>query len=77
MTTDIASYLATRDQTPAAAIAHRDVPRNTILQGDCLQILPQLAAGSVDFVLTDPPYLASTIAVATDAVFPTMTTTHG
>lgn len=33
-------------------------PRNTILHGDCLTILPQLAAGSVDFILTDPPYLA-------------------
>jgi hypothetical protein len=32
-------------------------PRNTILQGDCLQILPQLAAGSVQFILTDPPYI--------------------
>ena len=59
MTTDIANYLATRGRTPAAAIAHSDVPRNTILRGDCLQILPQLAAGSADFVLTDPPYLVS------------------
>jgi DNA modification methylase len=32
-------------------------PVNTILHGDCLAILPQLAAGSVNFVLTDPPYL--------------------
>jgi site-specific DNA-methyltransferase (adenine-specific) len=31
--------------------------RNTIVNGDCLRILPQLDAGSVDFVLTDPPYL--------------------
>jgi hypothetical protein len=30
---------------------------NRIVNGDCLTILPQLAAGSVDFVLTDPPYL--------------------
>ena len=57
MTTDIASYLAARSQTAAAAIVHADVPRNTILRGDCLQVLPQLVAGSVDFVLTDPPYL--------------------
>jgi adenine-specific DNA-methyltransferase len=33
------------------------VPLNTILQGDCLSILPQLAAGSINFVLTDPPYI--------------------
>lgn len=31
--------------------------RNTILKGDCLDILPQIQAGSVDFALTDPPYL--------------------
>jgi adenine-specific DNA-methyltransferase len=31
---------------------------NTVVHGDCLDILPQLSAGSVDFVLTDPPYLA-------------------
>jgi DNA modification methylase len=32
------------------------IQRNTVVNGDCLRILPQLAAGSVDFVLTDPPY---------------------
>jgi site-specific DNA-methyltransferase (adenine-specific) len=32
------------------------IQRNTIVNGDCLRILPQLDAGSVDFVLTDPPY---------------------
>src|SRR5580658_2743369 len=32
--------------------------RNTMINGDCLQVLPQLAAGSVDFILTDPPYIA-------------------
>jgi DNA modification methylase len=31
--------------------------RNTILNADCLQILPQLPAESVHFVLTDPPYI--------------------
>jgi adenine-specific DNA-methyltransferase len=31
---------------------------NTILHGDCLTILPKLAADSVNFVLTDPPYVA-------------------
>ena len=28
----------------------------TLYHGDCLQILPTLAAGSVDAVITDPPY---------------------
>ena len=32
------------------------IQRNTILNGDCLRVLPQLDTGSVDFVLTDPPY---------------------
>lgn len=30
---------------------------DTILHGDCLRVLPQLRAESVDLVLTDPPYL--------------------
>lgn len=34
-----------------------EAPRNTIIQGDCTQVLPQLPAGSVNFALTDPPYL--------------------
>ena len=32
---------------------------NTILNGDCLDILPRVAAGIVDFILTDPPYLVN------------------
>ena len=28
---------------------------NTIIQGDCLNILPQIEPGSVDFILTAPP----------------------
>ena len=30
---------------------------NTILNGDCLDLMPQLAARSVNFILTDPPYI--------------------
>jgi len=30
---------------------------NTILNADYLQVLPALAAESVDFILTDPPYI--------------------
>jgi adenine-specific DNA-methyltransferase len=30
---------------------------NTILSGDCLTVMPQLPAGSVGFILTDPPYI--------------------
>ncbi len=31
--------------------------RNTIFNGDCLTVLPSLPAASVNFVLTDPPYI--------------------
>jgi len=34
------------------------VPFDTIINGDCLSILPTLPASSVDFLLTDPPYIA-------------------
>src|SRR5579872_2909840 len=30
---------------------------NQVLCGDCRQVLAPLPSGSVDFVLTDPPYL--------------------
>lgn len=32
----------------------------TLIHGDCLTILPTLAAGSVDIVLTDPPFSSGT-----------------
>lgn len=31
--------------------------RNALLRADCLDILPRLASGSVDLILTDPPYV--------------------
>jgi adenine-specific DNA-methyltransferase len=31
--------------------------RNTLIHADCLNILPQLPASSVNFILTDPPYI--------------------
>jgi adenine-specific DNA-methyltransferase len=30
---------------------------NTLIHGDCLRVLPNLAAGSINFILTDPPYI--------------------
>ena len=30
---------------------------NTVLQGDCVQIMRGMQSGSVDFVVTDPPYI--------------------
>ena len=38
---------------PAAGLV---LPRNTVLAGDCIDVMAQLPAQSVDFVLTDPPY---------------------
>lgn len=40
----------------------------TLIHGDCLDILPTLAAGSVDAVICDPPY--GTTACAWDSVIP-------
>jgi DNA modification methylase len=34
-------------------------PLNQILQGDCITVMRSLASASVDFGLTDPPYLGS------------------
>lgn len=35
------------------------LPRNTVLHGDCIEVLATLPAASVDLVLTDPPYLCN------------------
>jgi DNA modification methylase len=32
---------------------------NSITQGDCIQVMRQMPANSVDFILTDPPYLVN------------------
>ena len=32
---------------------------NSIMQGDCIQVMRQMPANSVDFILTDPPYLVN------------------
>ena len=40
----------------------------TLYHGDCLEILPTLAAGSVDGIITDIPY--GTTACAWDTVIP-------
>jgi adenine-specific DNA-methyltransferase len=32
---------------------------NTIIHGDCVNVLPTLPSASVSFILTDPPYLVS------------------
>jgi DNA modification methylase len=35
------------------------LPTNTVLLGDCVSIMETLPANSIDFILTDPPYLVS------------------
>lgn len=42
---------------PALAPCTGSLPRNTVLQGDCVARMQDLPARSVDFILTDPPYL--------------------
>jgi DNA modification methylase len=32
---------------------------DTVIQGDCVEIMRQMPAASVDFILTDPPYLVN------------------
>ena len=34
-------------------------PRNTILHGDCVKLMETIPDNSVDFILTDPPYLVN------------------
>lgn len=49
---------ALRDAQPRGSeLAPERIDR--IIRGDCIEILPTLPAGCIDFVLTDPPYLVS------------------
>ena len=32
-------------------------PRNEVIHGDCVQVMRRMESASVDFILTDPPYL--------------------
>jgi DNA modification methylase len=42
---------------PTNRIDQPSVPANTVLLGDCISIMQSLPANSIDFILTDPPYL--------------------
>lgn len=33
------------------------VPANKVLHGDCISVMQSLPDNSIDFILTDPPYL--------------------
>jgi site-specific DNA-methyltransferase (adenine-specific) len=39
--------------------APTSAPRSTILHGDCVKLMATLPPNSVDFILTDPPYLVN------------------
>jgi hypothetical protein len=45
-----------------------DMPKYELIQADCLEAMKEIAPGSVDLVLTDPPY--GTTACKWDAVIP-------
>ncbi len=47
---------------PQARIAGAEapaLPRDTVIHGDCITVMRTLPAASVDFILTDPPYLVN------------------
>lgn len=35
------------------------IPRNSVVQGDCVDVMRKMESASVDFILTDPPYLVN------------------
>jgi site-specific DNA-methyltransferase (adenine-specific) len=43
--------MATTAQTPGSSYS------NSILHGDCIEMMRRMRANSIDFILTDPPYL--------------------
>lgn len=63
MLTDIATYLETQRATAnvqaSAPAPTATTPRHNLIHGDCIQVLAQQEAASVDFVLTDPPYIVN------------------
>jgi site-specific DNA-methyltransferase (adenine-specific) len=48
-----------RWQPTSVASAQQSSLINQIFHGDCIKIMRQIPANSVDFILTDPPYLVN------------------
>lgn len=48
-----------RPQARIAGAEAPSLPRNTVIHGDCITVMRTLPAASVDFILTDPPYLVN------------------
>ena len=45
--------------TKTVATAQQSNLTNQILHGDCIEVMRQMPANSVNFILTDPPYLVN------------------
>ncbi|MGA7155304.1 MAG: DNA methyltransferase [Acidobacteriaceae bacterium] len=45
--------------TTSIAIQQQNSFTNQIVHGDCIEVMQQMPADSVDFILTDPPYLVN------------------
>ena len=45
--------------TSAAAARQSNAVLDSVIYGDCFKIMPKLAAGSIDLIVTDPPYAVS------------------
>lgn len=37
-------------------LTNKEVSPNTLVMGDCLEVMKYIPDGSVDLILTDPPY---------------------
>lgn len=51
------AYFARKQGFDRSAADLGFTPRNTIHQGDCTRLMTGMEANSVDFILTDPPYI--------------------
>ena len=40
-----------------APLTFETINSNTIINGDCLRVMPRISAGGINFILTDPPYI--------------------
>ena len=47
------------NQNNTVQIPSQRLSLDTVVQGDCVDLMHQMPAESMDFVLTDPPYLVN------------------
>ena len=53
------NYFETLNQERSPTIPPIEEYTQKITQGDCTQVMPEMPSASVDFILTDPPYLVN------------------